>query len=251
VARRRYGKPSPAISTAGRGEQPRDPSGDESLAQPIEPKQEYGKAEPTVQPQPAPEPSQHFSTGLGEQMRAQQQHAQLAQLYAYINAIPNLSAPQRQFLLANPHGLYRFDLLHAAHQMAQAHGIVPDSDDYFRVLESAPHHYGHLPPQQPAQPAPSPATPPMPTIGPTIDIERTESHEPEDEPMAAHVSVSAPVSRGAEHFSGEYEPGSDNRVTLSKAEREHAEAAGVSIQEYAKQKLRMMKLKRAKVIKDE
>jgi len=38
---------------------------------------------------------------------------------------------------------------------------------------------------------------------------------------------------------------------LSKAEREHAEAAGVSVEEYAKQKLKMMKLKKAKVIKDE
>jgi len=65
------------------------------------------------------------------------------------------------------------------------------------------------------------------------------------------VHVSAPVSRASEHFSGDYEPGEGSRVTLSKAEREHAEAAGVSVEEYAKQKLRMMKMKKAKLIRDE
>jgi hypothetical protein len=37
---------------------------------------------------------------------------------------------------------------------------------------------------------------------------------------------------------------------LAETEREHAEASNVSVEEYAKQKLKMMKAKRAGIIKD-
>jgi hypothetical protein len=251
VARRKYR--SEAISTAGHGERPANPTPDESFQRPIEPLSEQSPQQTTSYPQAASEPAQSV-TGLGEQMRQQQQHAQLAQLHAFINSIPNLSLPQRQWLAAHPHALHRFDLLHAAHQMAQAHGIAPDSDDYFRVLESALHHYGHLPPQQMAQPAPAPAMPAPPPMPPVthVDAEKVESPagEPESEQMAVH-HVSAPVSRGAEHYSADYEPGSDSRVTLSTAEREHARASGVSDEVYAREKMRMMKMKKSKLIKDE
>jgi hypothetical protein len=50
---------------------------------------------------------------------------------------------------------------------------------------------------------------------------------------------------------GDYEPGKGSRVTLSKAEREHAEAAGVSVEEYGRQKLKMLRMKKAKILKDE
>jgi hypothetical protein len=125
------------------------------------------------------------------------------------------------------------------------------------VLESALHHYGHLPPQQPAQiqptPAPPPPMPPMPPPVAHVDISKTENAdtgEPEAESVSMH-HVSAPVSRGSEAYSADYEPGEGSRVTLSKAEREHAEAAGVSVEEYGRQKLRMMKMKKAKLIRDE
>jgi hypothetical protein len=242
VARRKY-RPSAAISTAGQSDRPREATGDESLQQPIEPRTEYGKAEP------ASEPSPHFQTGLGDQLRQQQQHAQLAQLHAYINAIPNLSAAQRQWLAAHPHALHRFDLLHAAHQMAQAHGIAPDSGDYFRVLESALHHYGHLPTQHTqAQPAPAPAPPVPPPMPEPEHAVHVDVSEPEEPPMSHYA---APVSRGSEHYamSGEHEP-SAGRITLSKAEREHAAAAGVSEEIYAQNKLKMLKMKKANVIKD-
>ena len=84
-----------------------------------------------------------------------------------------------------------------------------------------------------------------------VDIEKSDhDSEPEAEPMPSH-HVSAPVSRASEAYSGDYEPGDGSRVTLSKAEREHAEAAGVSVEEYGRQKLKMLRLKKAKVIKDE
>jgi hypothetical protein len=203
---------------------------------------------------------QHFSTGLGEQMRAQQQDAQLAQLYGYINSIPNLSAPQRQFLLLNPHGLARFDLLHAGHMEALERGVPPDSGEYFRYLADKLNRYFHTPLQQPAQPASAPPLPPMPAPPPPmpptthhIDLEKVETPagEPEEETVSVH-HVSAPVSHDSGNYtaSGEYEPGA-NSVRLSKAEIEHAQAAGVSVEEYGRQKLRMMKLKKAKVIRDE
>jgi len=58
--------------------------------------------------------------------------------------------------------------------------------------------------------------------------------------------VSAPVSRGGDHYvvGGEHEP-SASSVRLSKAEREHA---AVSDEIYAREKLRMMKLKKSKII---
>jgi hypothetical protein len=250
MARRRYGK-SPAISTAGHAEAPANPAPDEGFQRPIEPLSEHAPQSPAPDTKTEAEPAQHYQSTLAEQIRQQRAYAEQAQLHAYINAIPNLSAAQRQWLAANPHGLYRFDLLHAAHQMALQHGIVPDSDDYFRVLESALHHYGHLPPQQPAQAAPAPAPVSQPMTH--IDLGKTEG--PDQEPEEMHIraeNVSAPVSRGpTTSMGGEYEPGEGSRVTLSKAEREHAEAAGVSIEEYGRQKLRMLKLKKAKVIRDE
>jgi hypothetical protein len=70
------------------------------------------------------------------------------------------------------------------------------------------------------------------------------------QPDEAHAMMfSAPVSRGDGH-SVEPEP-TMSSIRLSKAEREHAAAAGVSDEIYAANKLKMMKLKKAKVIRDE
>ena len=73
-------------------------------------------------------------------------------------------------------------------------------------------------------------------------------HEPDETHDMAPV-VSAPVSRGGDHYvvGGEHEP-SASSVRMSKAEREHAAAAGVSDEIYAREKLRMMKPKKSKII---
>jgi hypothetical protein len=245
LARRRYGK-SPATSTAGQSDRPRDP---QTVADEFPLGSEPTAA--TAQPKSEPEPA-HFQTGLGEQIRQQQQYSAQAQLHAYINAIPNLSARQKQWLAANPHALYRFDLLHAAHQMAQHHGIVPDSDDYFRILESALHHYGHLPPQQPAQMQPAPpASPPMASPPMThVDIEKVENpdHEPDEFHMRAE-NVSAPVSRGPTSYamSGEHEP-TEGSITLTPQEREIARVSGGE-ELYARNKLELLKRKKAGLVK--
>jgi hypothetical protein len=198
--------------------------------------------------QAAPD-AQHFRTGLGEQIRQQQQYAQNDALDHYIaQAFPGSWPNERQWLRMNAHHLQNPMLVHHAAGIALQRGVPRDSPEFLTFV-------GQLLDQHAAaqmQPAPAPA-PPMPPIPAhtDIDVEKTEyDGEPESASVAVH---SAPVSRDSGHYaaSGEYEPGEGSRVTLNKAEREHAEAAGVSVEEYARQKLRMMKLKKAKVIKDE
>ena len=93
----------------------------------------------------------------------------------------------------------------AAHNIAVADGIAPDSDEYFQTVESVVFKKA---------PEPAPA-------------------EDDDDPMAAAAKVAparqlappaAPVSRGTPNGRG---------VRLSPAEREAAEMAGMTEQEYA------------------
>jgi hypothetical protein len=245
VARRRYGKPSPAISTAGQSERPRNPTGDESLAQPIEPRAEYGKAPP----ESASEPSPHFATGLGEQLRQQQQYAQNDALNQYISHYFGGASPhERQWLRANVHHLQNPMLVHHAAAIALQRGVPRESPEFL-------HFVGQLLDQHAAAQAQAAPAPPMPPPMPPpahmhVDLEKTETPEAEPE-GASMVHVSAPVSRGNETYSADYEPSEGSRVTLSKAEREHAEAAGVSVEEYGRQKLKMLRMKKSKLIKDE
>jgi hypothetical protein len=250
MAIRRYGK-SPAISQAGQQERPRDPAGDESLSLPIAGRQEYGKPDATAQPQATPEPAaepQHYS--LRDQLADQRRYAEQHALHQYIASnFPGALPHEAQWLMANPHHLQNPMLVHHAAQIAAQRGI-PRQDPQFlqfvgQLLDQ--HHAAMM--QQPAQPAPPPPSmpEPMPPHG-HIDIEHGDSEQPEG---ASMVHVSAPVSRGAEHYSADYEPGESSRVTLSTAEREHARASGVSDEVYAREKMRMMKLKKARVIKDE
>ena len=255
MARRRYGAKSPATSTAGLAARGRDPAGDTSLQEPLAPKQEYGKAEPAAQSQsePAYEP-QHFQTSLGEQMRAQQQAAEQAQLHGYIDNIPNLSPATRHWLHSNPFGVFRFDLLNGAHVIAtEQRGIRPDTREYFYFLSAMLNTYGHLPPQQPMQATPAPP-PPMPPPMPEpmtpmthINIESESSeHEPEHEHMAAITS--APVSRSDSGHSIEPEALLPSQVKLTPLQREIANGPGGCGEiEYAKQLLKLQKLQKAKV----
>jgi hypothetical protein len=254
VARRRYGKPSPAISTAGQAAHPRDPSGDESLAEPIQPRSEYGEPPPEpAQPQATPEPTQPV-TGLRDQLADQRRYAEYHALQQYIASnFPGALPHEAQWLMANPHHLSNPALIHAAAQIAAQRGIPRHDPQFLQFVGQLLDQHAAAQMQPAPAPPPMPAMPPMPPpVTHHIDLEKVES--PEGEPEAESVSVhhvSAPVSRGSETYSANYEPGSDSRVTLSKAEREHAEAAGVSVEEYGRQKLRMMKMKKAKLIRDE
>jgi hypothetical protein len=252
VARRRYGKPSPAISGAGQAAQPRDPTGDESLSQELQPRQEYGKSEPASQPQPTSEPAQPV-TGLRDQLADQRRYAEYHALQQYIASnFPGALPHEAQWLMMNPHHLQNPMLVHHAAKIALDRGI-PRHDPQFlhfvgQLLDQ--HHAAMMQPPAPPMPPPMPPSMPMPAHM-HVDVEQSDhGTEPGEEHMAAH-SVSAPVSRGSETYSADYEPGDASRVTLSKAEREHAEAAGVSVEEYGRQKLKMLKMKKAKVIRDE
>jgi hypothetical protein len=235
LARRRYGKPSPAISTAGQSERPRDP-------QTVADEFPLG-SEPTAPSAPAPdqkaepEPAQAISS-LKAQIDAQRAYAEQQQaqhnwhnwLVQYLGSLPGLTPHKFYYLHShfsqNPQHLTQqhWDVLKAAHQIALERGVKEDSPEYFQFLDALMHQHA-------ATPAALPMPPPMPEPRPQpmthIDIEKTEG--PEGEPEEAHIRaehVSAPPSRGAEHYSvgGEYEP-SANSVRLSKAEREHAAAA--------------------------
>jgi hypothetical protein len=241
VARRKYR--SEAISQAGQQERPRDPTGDESLALPLSPRGEYGKPEPDGAAQPSP----HFATGLGDQLRQQQQYAQADPLDHYIaQAFPGAMPHERQWLRMNAHHLRDPALVNHAAAIALQRGIPRHSPEFLHFVGQLLDQHAAAQAQAPA-PAPAMPPPPMP-VHTQIDIEKTES--PEGEPESASVAVhhmSAPVSRG--DYSHAIEPDlSPSQIRLTAEEREAAHAAGVSEIEYGKQKLKMMKLKKAKLI---
>jgi len=105
-----------------------------------------------------------------------------------------------------------FQKMIAAHNLALADGLQPDTDDYFATVEE------------------------------TLRIRRPEPTY--DDPMAASATVTqkrsappaAPVSRG-----GNGTGSTPNRVTLSAAEREMAQMMGMTNQEYAQNKLSLQK----------
>jgi len=241
MARRRYR--SDAVSTAGHNEAAPPPAAaDESFAQPIEPRAEYGKPDDA-----APEPPQHFSTGLGEQLRQQQQHAQNDQLDAYIShyfpgALPHERAALRgnQVWLANP------ALVHAAGRIALERGIPRQSPEFLRAIGMLidQHHAAMQ-----AQAAPPPA-PPMPPMPPPVTHEHVApAAEPDEASMDAHY-VSAPVSRGEAGHSIDPEP-SASSIRLTPAQREIANLPGGPGEvEYAKQFLKMQRAKKSGLLKD-
>ena len=237
MARRRYR--SDAISGAGHGERPPDPAPSEQLPLGSEPPSPSAPAPDQAEPEPA----QHFSTGLGDQLRQQrlyvQQHQpqqQIDPLAAYLASIPGLTIPKFHFLYhyfaQHPDRLnpQHWELLKGAHRIAREERDIPeDSPEYFGFLHQLLQQHAASPPAMPP---------------PVAHVDQTEAPDDGETEvsMAAH-HISAPVSRGAEHYaamSDDYEPGSNSRVTLSKAEREHAHAAGVSDEVYAREKLRFV-----------
>jgi hypothetical protein len=257
VARRRYR--SDAISQAGHAEKPRDPqtvaeefpAGSEPTAPTASPRAEYGKPEP--EPAQAKPDISNLKAQVDAQRAYAEQRARVDPLDAYIaHYFGGASPAERQWLRANPHHLNNPMLIHHAAAIALQH-VPRESPEFLHFVGQLldQHHAAMQAQAAPAAPMPPPVPPPMPSPMTHVDLEKTEG--PEGEPESASVSArySAPVSRASEHFSGDYEPGDGSRVTLSKAEREHAEAAHVSVEEYARQKMKMLKLKKAKVIKDE
>jgi hypothetical protein len=105
-----------------------------------------------------------------------------------------------------------FQKMIAAHNLALADGIAPDTDDYFATIED------------------------------TLRVRRVEPTY--DDPMAGAATVTqrrsappaAPVTRG-----GNGTGSNPNRVTLTATEREMAQMMGMTNQEYAQNKLALQK----------
>jgi hypothetical protein len=257
---------SPAISAAGHGVKPDEPAPAGQLplsdAEPSSP-----QPPATHQAEAKPEP-EHFSSTLGEQIRAQQAYAEQQRqmqrnpLAMYLASIPGMSMPKLNYLAAYfsayPDRLNgeHWNAITAAHMDALNRGFPDDSDGYFHHINDQLHRQHAYPPPSPAPPPPvhepMPA-PPEPALAHDIESEHSDSGEPEEAHMnPAHVS--APVSRsGGERYamSGDYEP-TANSIRLTAAEREIANLpGGAGEEEYARQKLKMLKLKRANVNRDQ
>jgi hypothetical protein len=252
MARRKYGR-SEATSTAGHAAHPRDPAGDESLAQPIEPKSEYGK----VPPESKPESEPIYDIGglktqidhMRQQQAAQQQPQQQADpLAMYLASIPGLTLPKFHFLYhyfaQRPHLLNgdHWQLLRAAHDITIKERKIPeDTNEYFAHMHSLLNQHA-APPPPTAPPMPPPMPQPAPQHVAPIDL---ESHDGEPE-MPKPQNVSAPVSR--ESFAVEHQP-SETSIRLTPAQRDHAQAAGVDEITYARNLLRMERMKKSGLIK--
>jgi hypothetical protein len=245
LARRRYGK-SPAVSQAGQSERPRDPSGDASLQQPVEPRAEYGKPPPESSPEAKPEPAQHFSTGLGEQLRQQQQYAQPDPIDQYISHYFQGAQPnERQWLRANSHHLQNPMLVHHAAGIALQRGIPRQSPEFLQFIgQLLDQHHAAMQAPAPPPPVHEPEPPPVAHV----DQEHVEhDHEP-DEDRAMASFISAPPSRGDHSHAVEPEP-TMGSIRLSAEQRDIAARSGISDVEYAKQLLKMQKMKTSGLIK--
>jgi len=155
MARRRYR--SDAISNAGRAQAP--PAAATESQQPLEPKAEYGKAEPDQSPQ-------HFSTGLKAQLDAQRAYAQPQDgLDAFINQHYSGALPhERQWLRDHPEHMQHVQLVHAAGMVALQRGIPRHSPEFLHAIEQliAQHHAAmQAPPPPPMHAPPPPMPPPM------------------------------------------------------------------------------------------
>jgi hypothetical protein len=257
LAPRRY--KSPATSQAGRGQRPPDatqpeqlPLGSEAPASSSSlpasdaqaPRNEYGKAEA--------EPTQHAASGLKDQLADMQRHAQQQQqqvhpdpLAMYLAQIPGLSPHKFYFLHAyfsqHPDRLtpQHWDVLKGAHHIATVERkIGEDSPEYFAFVHQMMHEH--------AAPMPA-AIPDMPPMA-HADLEQTE-HDHEQEAQMAPHNISAPPSRSGEHYVGDYEPRPES-VRLSPEEREIAQRTGISEVKYAEGKLKLQKMKKAKIISE-
>jgi len=245
MARRKYR--GDAVSTAGHSEATPPPAAaDESLAQPLSPRDEYGKAEPDAAPE---QPAQHYdASNLKAQIDAQRRYAEQHAVHQYIAAhFPGAMAHEAQWLMANPHYLSNPPLVHAAGRIALERGIARQSPEFLRAIAMLIDQH-HAAMQAQAAPPPAPPMPPMPPPVAHAHDDIDGDHDGERETDMSAMT-SAPVSRGEASHSIEPEL-LPSKITLTKAQREHAAAAGVSDVEYAKQLLKMGRMRKAGLLKD-
>jgi len=150
------------------------------------------------------------------QARTMQEQAVIAQLAA--------NERRQAWLEATPGAKENREALGHIHRAAIDAGLVDTSPEYFQFLES----------QLAALHAPSPAA----DLAKELE-RRAAQPAPEPAPAKARpmgARVSAPVSRDIPTSTGRRAPG---KITLTPTEVEHARVSGISVEEYAKQKMRL------------
>lgn len=138
-------------------------------------------------------------------------------------AIAQLAAEERRrsWFDSTPAAKENHAALNALHHAALDAGLADTSPQYFSFMES---QLAALKAQHPA-----PATHLANEMR-----QRTAQQQPQPQPPR-RVPVSAPVSREVPSSDGRRNRG---QVTISPLEREHARVAGITVEEYAKQKLK-------------
>jgi hypothetical protein len=132
-----------------------------------------------------------------------------------------------QWLASSPAANANYSALGPLHHAAINAGLVDTSPQYFHFMEQ------QLAALQAQQPQPAQLV---------EDMQRHAPPGPPPEP-ARRVQVSAPVSREVPTSTGRRER--SNSITLSPAEVQHARVAGISIEEYARQRLKLEAMKQS------
>lgn len=164
----------------------------------------------------------NFEARLEEVKRLQQQPQQ--QQYGdpveqHIAQMQGVNEAQKSWLRSHPETISdpeKNSYLRAAHYQSQRKNLVAGSDAYFQFLEE---QLGY----------------------------RTPTQAEESEQELPPQNVSAPPSREAPSASGRTTP---TRVTLTAEERQIAAASGITEIEYAKNKLKLMEMKKAGQYRD-
>jgi hypothetical protein len=230
------------------------------------PQQSTAQSSPTPSPTPTPPPPSSDLLSLKAQLemlrQAQGQRAAQADaehikslasnpIEKQIDAIPDLSLAKKAYLRQRPFALSRPDLLRDAHIATLQLGLPDDSMGYFNFLDTALMHFGdfafHSSPTEATAEAATPQPIPTPTPAP-MPQQSTQPPAPTlDDSYSPHIA-SAPVLR-SEYAGSMPPPEASGRVTLSAEERSIAAATGISEVEYAKNKLKLLQMKKAGLIR--
>jgi hypothetical protein len=180
----------------------------------------------TVSAPPDVAPHDDASEALQRQIDALRQSESMQQQAA----IGQLAANERRhaWLASTPGARENVAALGAIHHAALSAGLADTSPEYFSFMES------QLAGLQ------------RPTMAATHMAEEMQqraerSRTPEPPPRPSRVAYSAPVSRDIPDGTGRRD--SDRKVTLTREEQEMARVSGVSLEEYARQKLKLSQMR--------
>jgi hypothetical protein len=182
-------------------------------------------AEPEVSPAtPTPElgsPQDDATLALQRQIDDLKKSETLQQ---QAQAMQAANERRQQWLAATPGAMENRDALGHIHRAALDTGLVDTSPQYFAFLES---QLANL--QQPAVAASR--------MGKEMQERAAQSRTPEPPPRSSSGVYSAPVSRDIPDVTGSRQ--SNRRITLTPAEIEMARVSNVTVEEYARQKLKL------------